>query len=233
MISCHDVTKSYRGRTVVDHVTFDVPAGQVTGFLGPNGSGKTTTMRGILGLTGLDSGTVVVETDTAAVPGSRPLGATLDCMGFRRELRIEHALDAVGRRHGATTPPRELLEQVGLDDPRMRVGELSLGMMQRLRIAAALVVPARALVLDEPLNGLDPDGVRWVRGLVREHADAGGAVLVSSHLLNEAERLVDRVVVIHRGSIIAENTLQGFTQHHASLEDAFFASTARTTGDRA
>lgn len=225
MISCHALSKSYGRKRVVHHATFDVPAGRITGLLGPNGSGKTTILKAILGLTSA-SGQVVVEPDPEAMTwASRPVGVAMDITGFRQELRLGDTLRAIGLRHGVQVDAKALLERVGLPDPAQRVGTLSLGMTQRLRIAAALAVPPAALILDEPLNGLDPEGIRWMRRLLREHADRGGAVLFSSHLLNEAERIVDDVVLIHRGHVIANRALGEFVPDGSTLEDQFFAET--------
>ena len=229
MISCHRLRKTYGSTVAVDDVSFDVPAGQVTGLLGPNGSGKTTILKGILGLTDLE-GDVVVDPGSAASGAGRSVGASLDVTGFRRELRARDVLAAAAIRHGIRPDPDPLLRRVGLDEPRQRVGTMSLGMTQRLRIAMALVVPPAALVLDEPLNGLDPQGIRWVRSLLAEHVDRGGSVLFSSHLLNEAERIVDRVVILDRGRVLAEGPLVTFAGDGVSLEDAFFATTTPDRG---
>jgi ABC-2 type transport system ATP-binding protein len=230
MISCHHLRKTYGRRTVVDDVSFDVPAGQITGLLGPNGSGKTTILKGILGLTRMDGGEIVVDPSTMDVTCGRPVGASLDITGFRREMRLRDVVRGAGMRHGRDVDADALLRHVGLTDPRQRVGTLSLGMTQRLRIAMALVVPPCVLVLDEPLNGLDPQGIRWFRGLLREHADAGGAVLLSSHLLNEAERIVDKVVVIDGGVVRAEGPLTSYVGPGSTLEDSFFATTLAPEG---
>ncbi len=224
MISCHGLRKSYRGRAVVDEVSFDVPAGQITGLLGPNGSGKTTTLKGILGLTRMDAGQVVVDTSGARLSCRRPMGAALDITGFRRETRIGDVVRVAALRYGHRVDSTSVLQQVGLTDPRQRVATLSLGMTQRLRLAMALLVPPCVLVLDEPLNGLDPQGIRWLRSVLREHADAGGAVLFSSHLLNEAEQIVDRVVILDAGRVRAQGPLSQIVGD-GRLEDSFFATT--------
>lgn len=225
MISCHHLRKSYRKRLVVDDVSFDVPAGQITGLLGPNGSGKTTILKGVLGLTRMDSGDVIIDPSAAEMGCERPVGASLDITGFRGETRIHDVIEVCAIRHGRPINPDQLLNHVGLTDTRQRVATLSLGMIQRLRIAMALVLPPCVLVLDEPLNGLDPQGVRWFRSLLRGHADRGGAVLLSSHLLNEAERIVDKVVVIEHGVVRAEGPLSSYVGPGSTLEDAFFATT--------
>lgn len=226
MISCHQLRKSYGHRVVVDDVSFDVPSGQITGLLGPNGSGKTTILKAILGLTSVEGSVVVDPRMAAAGSARRPVGASLDITGFRKEMRLRDVVRAAGMRHAERVDPEALLRRVGLTDPAQRVGTLSLGMTQRLRIAMALVVPPAGLILDEPLNGLDPAGIRWLRQLLRDHVDRGGAVLFSSHLLNEAERIVDKVVIIEHGTVKAEGQLGAFTGDGASLEDAFFATTS-------
>lgn len=225
MISCHGLRKAYGSTLAVDDVSFDVPVGQVTGLLGPNGSGKTTILKGILGLTDME-GDIVVDPSAAGGGARRAIGAALDITGFRREMRIRDVVTTTAIRLGERVDADAALARVGLTEPRQRVGTLSLGMTQRLRIAVALVVQPAALVLDEPLNGLDPQGIRWVRSLLTEHVEGGGAVLFSSHLLNEAEKIVDRVVVLQHGSVVAEGPLASFAAPGTSLEDAFLASTS-------
>lgn len=224
MISCHGLRKTYGAVRAVDDVSFDVPLGQVTGLLGPNGSGKTTILKGILGLTDVE-GRIVVDPSAAGSGARRAVGAALDITGFRKEMRIRDVITATAIRLGEEVDADAALDRVGLPDPRQRVGTLSLGMVQRLRIAVALVVPPAALILDEPLNGLDPQGIRWVRSLLADHVERGGAVLFSSHLLNEAEKIVDRVVVLQHGALVAEGPLASFARPGTSLEDAFFSTT--------
>jgi len=196
----------------VDHLTFDVPVGSVTGFLGPNGAGKTTTLRMVLGL-------AVPSDGEARVLGVRygrleqPLahvGAALETTGFHpgRTARAHLRIACV---QGGLDPARvdAVLALSGMTQfADMKVRGYSLGMKQRLAFATALLGEPQVLVLDEPANGLDPAGVAWLRGFLRRFADDGGAVLVSSHLLSEIAEVADRVVVIDRGALIAEDTVE-------------------------
>jgi ABC-2 type transport system ATP-binding protein len=207
-IEIHDLTKRY-GRTVaVDRLSFEVEAGRVTGFVGPNGAGKSTTMRLILGLDGPNSG-------EARVGGKRyrdlpaPLvevGALLDAGATHPGRRARSHLLWLARSN--RLPARrvdEVLELVGLSAAaRKRTGGFSLGMAQRLGIAAALLGDPPVLIFDEPVNGLDPDGIRWIRVFLRSLADEGRAVLVSSHLMSELEGIADELVVIGRGRLISQ-----------------------------
>src|SRR5690606_23293304 len=208
MIVVQDLTKRYGGRTVVDRVSFTCEPGTVTGFLGPNGAGKSTTLRMLCGLTAPDAGTAtiggVAYTDLPN-PG-REVGVLLDASAQHRgrtgreTLRLSAAILGVAR-----TRVDELLALVGLTDAAdRRVGGYSLGMRQRLGIAHALLGDPRVLVLDEPANGLDPEGIYWLRTLLRQFADRGGTVLLSSHLLREVEAVADRLVVVNKGRIVAD-----------------------------
>lgn len=227
VISCHQISRSYRGREVVHEVTFDVPAGQVTGLLGPNGAGKTTVLKGLLGLTTMSAGTIA-QAEAPDRGFDRLVGSALDIAGFRAESRIRDVAQSYLTRLGADDDPVELLERVGLTDVRQRVGTLSQGMRQRLRVAMAVAGRPQVLVLDEPLNGLDPGGILWLRHLLRDHVDAGGAVLFSTHLLNEAERIVDRIVVLDHGRVLASGPVSTVVPAGTGLEECFFALT--TTG---
>ncbi|GGM21227.1 ABC transporter ATP-binding protein [Promicromonospora citrea] len=230
MIQIDDLTKRRGPRTVLDRVSFTAEPGQVTAFLGPNGAGKSSTLRILLGLDRPDGGTARV----AGVPYRRlryPLrtvGSMLDGPGAHRSRTARDHLRWVARTHGI--PVRrvdEVLAQVGLAEAaRVRVGRLSLGTGQRLGLAAALLGEPEVLVLDEPVNGLDPDGIRWIRDLLRAHADAGGTVLLSSHLMGEVAGVADDLVVIADGRIVAAGPLDRVTAGYRSLEDAFFALTA-------
>ncbi|MGY1601849.1 ABC transporter ATP-binding protein [Geodermatophilus sp. SYSU D00815] len=208
MITVSGLTKQYGTRTVVDDVSFALEPGTVTGFLGPNGAGKTTTMRMMTGLVPATSGTALVDGRPYADlpnPGA-VMGTLLDASAVhpgrsgRTHLRL--LADTIG------VPARrvdEVLELVGLADAaRRRVGGYSLGMRQRLGIAGALLADPPVLVFDEPANGLDPEGIRWMRDLLRGHAARGGTVLLSSHLLGEVEHTVDRLLVIGSGRIVAD-----------------------------
>ncbi|RBY92543.1 ABC transporter ATP-binding protein [Blastococcus sp. TF02A-30] len=208
MITVSGLTKEYGERTVVDDVSFALEPGTVTGFLGPNGAGKTTTMRMMTGLVPATSGTATVDGrryDQLPNPGA-VVGTLLDAGAMhpgrtgRTHLRL--LATAVG------VPPSrvdDVLAAVGLADAASRrLGGYSLGMRQRLGIAGALLADPPVLVFDEPVNGLDPEGIRWMRDLLRGHAARGGTVLLSSHLLGEVEHTVDRLLVIGGGRIVAD-----------------------------
>jgi len=208
MITVSGLTKKYGDRTVVDDVSFTLEPGTVTGFLGPNGAGKTTTMRMITGLVPASAGSALVDgRPYAAVsnPGS-VMGTLLDAGAVhpgrtgRTHLRL--LADAIGV---PASRVDEVLELVGLPDAAgRRIKGYSLGMRQRLGIAGALLADPPVLMFDEPANGLDPEGIRWMRGLLRGHAARGGTVLQSSHLLGEVEHTVDRLLVIGAGRIVAD-----------------------------
>ena len=214
-ISVQGLTKRFGDVLAVDHLTFDVDPGTVTGFLGPNGAGKTTTLRMLLGLVAPTSGTATIDGRPyrELADPVRRVGAVLEASGFhpgrsaRDHLRV--LATAAGLPSGRVG---EVLGQVGLTGAgRRRVGGFSLGMRQRLGLAAALLGDPEVLVLDEPANGLDPEGVRWLRDLVRGLADQGRTVLVSSHLLAEVAQTVDQVVIIDRGRLVARSSLAALT----------------------
>ncbi|MDI5941659.1 ATP-binding cassette domain-containing protein [Micromonospora sp. PTRAS2] len=215
MIEARRLTRVYGGRPVVDTVTFTVEPGRVTGFLGLNGSGKTTTLRMLLGLVRPTSGVALVDGRPyrELVHPLRQVGAVVEqgaChpgQTGRAHLRTQAILAGAGQARADL-----LLERVGLAEAAdRRAGGYSLGMRQRLSIATALLGDPPVLVLDEPGNGLDPAGIAWLRGLLRDHARAGGTVLVSSHLLAEVAQLVDDVVVIARGRVLRQAPLARFT----------------------
>jgi ABC-2 type transport system ATP-binding protein len=208
MITVSGLTKKYGDRTVVDHVSFELEPGTVTGFLGPNGAGKTTTMRMITGLVPASSGTGLLDgRPYAAVPNpGSVMGTLLDAGAVhpgrtgRTHLRL--LADSLGV---PASRVNEVLDLVGLSDAGgRRIRGYSLGMRQRLGIAGALLADPPVLMFDEPANGLDPEGIRWMRGLLRGHAARGGTVLLSSHLLGEVEHTVDRLLVIGNGRIVAD-----------------------------
>ena len=212
MISVENLTKRYgSGPASVDDVSFGCVPGTVTGFLGPNGAGKSTTLRALCGLTPPTSGRATIgDVRYADLPNpGRVVGVMLDAAAQhpgrsgRETMWLAAKLLGVPR-----SQADETLERVGLAGAeRRRVREYSLGMRQRLGIAAALLGDPSVLVLDEPANGLDPEGIRWMRGLLRDFAAAGGTVLVSSHLLREVEATVDRLVIIDGGRIVAQGTM--------------------------
>jgi ABC-2 type transport system ATP-binding protein len=212
MITVENLTKSYgSGRPSVDDVSFSCAPGTVTGFLGPNGAGKSTTLRALVGLTPPTSGRVTVAgVRYADLPNpGRVAGVMLDASAQhpgrtgRETLRLAAML--LGIPQGRADA---MLERVGLQGAeKRRVKDYSLGMRQRLGIGQALLGDPSVLILDEPANGLDPEGIRWMRGLLRDFAAGGGTVLVSSHLLREVEATADRLVVIDHGRVVAQGTM--------------------------
>jgi ABC-2 type transport system ATP-binding protein len=229
-LTVRGLTKRYGGRAAVDDLTFDVRPGTVTGFLGPNGSGKSTTMRLILGLARPDAGTALI----GGVPYRslrwplRTVGSVLEARAFQRGragrahlLALAAAGDIPARRVD------EVLSDVGLADAAgRRAGGYSLGMAQRLSLAAALLGDPQVLVLDEPLNGLDPAGVHWMRSLLRSLAARGRTVLVSSHLISEMTLTADRLIVIGNGRLLADTIASELAARAGgSLENAFLALT--------
>jgi ABC-2 type transport system ATP-binding protein len=211
MIIVDSLTKTYGGFTAVDHVTFRAEPGRVTGFLGPNGAGKSTTMRILVGLTPASSGTTtVLGRRYADLPNpGREIGVLLDASA-QHAGRTGREILTLAQRTMRVPRSRvdEMLDLVSLtdDESGRRVRDYSLGMRQRLGIATALIGDPEVLVLDEPANGLDPAGIRWMRDLLRGYADQGGTVLLSSHLLHEIEVVADDLVVIGNGRIVAAGT---------------------------
>ncbi|WP_116450230.1 ABC transporter ATP-binding protein [Blastococcus litoris] len=208
MIEVRGLTKQYGAVRAVDDLTFDVAPGTVTGFLGPNGAGKSTTMRMILGLDRPTAGRALVAGrpfDRLGEP-LRVAGALLDAQAVHPGRSGRDHLRVAARTQGiAVRRVDEVIEQVGLGPAaRRRVKGYSLGMRQRLGIATALLGDPAVLLFDEPMNGLDLDGVRWIRRLVRELADEGRTVLLSSHLMSEMEQTADHLVIIGRGRLIAD-----------------------------
>ena len=207
-IEVRGLTKRYGGTVAVDDLSFEVGAGRVTGFVGPNGAGKSTTMRVLLGLDAPDAGDVLVggrRYRDLAAPLTE-VGALLDAGATHPGRRARSHLLWLARSN--RLPARrvdDVLELVGLASAgRKRTGGFSLGMAQRLGIAAAMLGDPPVLVFDEPVNGLDPDGIRWIRGFLRGLADEGRTVFVSSHLMSELEGVADELVVIGRGRLIAQ-----------------------------
>ncbi|GHH72919.1 multidrug ABC transporter ATP-binding protein [Streptomyces sulfonofaciens] len=229
MIEVRNLTKAY-GRTVaVDALGFEVRPGSVTGFLGPNGSGKSTTMRMIMGLDRPDTGEARIGGRAyrdLAWP-LREVGALLEARTFHPGRSAHHHLAALAAAGGiASRRVGEVLETVGLSAvAHRRAGKYSLGTAQRLGIAAALLGDPAVLLFDEPVNGLDPQGVRWIRNLMRSLAAEGRTVLLSSHLIAEMALTADHLVVIGRGRLLADTTVRELTRGGGSLEEAFFRLT--------
>jgi ABC-2 type transport system ATP-binding protein len=222
MIEAHELTKRYGEKTAVDGISFTIAPGSVTGFLGPNGAGKSTTMRMVLGLDRPTSGSVLVggRPFASLAEPLRAAGALLDAQAVHPGRSGRDHLRVAARTHGM--PVRrvdEVIEQVGLGPAaRRRVKGYSLGMRQRLGIASALLGDPAVLLFDEPMNGLDLDGVRWIRRLVRGLADEGRTVLLSSHLMSEMEQTADHLVIIGAGRLIADASMaQVMRGGHAHL----------------
>lgn len=219
-IDIQDLTKEYGTRRAVDHLTFRVEPGRVTGFLGPNGAGKSTTMRLVLGLDRPTSGTATIGGRGYATLDEplRQVGALLDAGAAhgsrtaRDHLRVLAASNRIPNRR-----VDEVLEETGLASvARRRTKTYSLGMRQRLGIAAALLGDPEVVMLDEPSNGLDPEGIIWIRELLRRLAGEGRTVLVSSHLMNETASFADHLVVLGRGRLLADTPMREFI--HARVE---------------
>jgi len=211
MITVENLTKTYGHYTAVDDVTFACQPGQVTGFLGPNGAGKTTTMRIIAGLTPPSGGHARIEDhryEDIPNPGTQ-VGVLLDASAQHAGRTGREVLTIGAQTMGLpTSRVDEMLELVSLTprESKRRVRNYSLGMRQRLGIAHALLGDPRVLILDEPANGLDPAGIHWMRGLLREYANDGGTVMLSSHLLHEVQIIADELIVIGHGKIVAQGS---------------------------
>ena len=211
MISLHGVTKRYGDITAVDDLTLELAPGTVTGFLGPNGAGKSTTMRMIMGLDSPTSGEALIGGRRYAEldPPLRTIGALLDAKAVHPARSGRDHLRAMARSQGIPfSRVEEVLALTGMTDAaRRRAGTYSLGMSQRLGIAGALLGDPQVLMLDEPVNGLDPDGVRWIRILLSSLAAEGRTVFISSHLMSEMERTADRLIVLGKGRLIADESM--------------------------
>ncbi|GAA4834509.1 ABC transporter ATP-binding protein [Garicola koreensis] len=208
MITAENLYKRYGSRTAVDGISFELKPGRVTGFLGPNGSGKSTTMRMAVGLDSPTSGSITVAGRPYAKHAAplRTVGAVLDAGATHPGRTGRQHLKVLAATHGISAKRVEaMIELTGLGDAaRRRIKGYSLGMNQRLGIAAALLGDPAVLIFDEPVNGLDPEGVRWVRQLARQMAAEGRTVFVSSHLMSEMSQTADDLIVLGRGSIIAD-----------------------------
>jgi ABC-2 type transport system ATP-binding protein len=229
VIEVRGLTKRFGPVLAVDQLSFAVEPGEVVGFLGPNGAGKTTTLRMLLGLVRPDAGTATIN--GSSYPDlPEPLhqvGAVLEASSFhpgrtaRNHLRLQALAGEADR-----SRIDDVLELTGLTDAAdRRVGGYSLGMRQRLGLATALLTDPELLILDEPTNGLDPEGVRWLRDLLRGMAAEGATVLVSSHILAEVAHTVDSVVILDRGRLVAQSSLAELTDGEQNLEDAFLKLT--------
>lgn len=225
MITAEGLTKRFGDKTAVDSASFTVQTGKVTGFLGPNGAGKSTTMRMIVGLDAPTAGAVAIDGKSYGSFRSplTEVGALLDAKAVHTGRSARDHLRVMAATHGI--PRRrvdEVIELAGLTSvARKRAGKFSLGMGQRLGIASALLGDPHTLILDEPVNGLDPEGVRWVRGFVRALAAEGRTVLLSSHLMSEMSLTADHVIVLGRGRVLADapidRLVQDWTQRGVSV----------------
>ncbi len=221
MIEVCGLTKTYGAQRAVDELSFTAPAGKVTGFLGPNGAGKTTTSRCLLGLAEPTSGLALIDgrryRDLASP--RRRVGAVLESGGFHPARTGRNHLRVIARAAGLDVARIEpLLDVVGLGAAAdRRVGGYSLGMRQRLGLATAMLGDPEVVVLDEPANGLDPEGVSWVRRILRIWADEGRTMLVASHVLAEIGQVVDRVVIIRAGKLVAETDIAELTASRVTV----------------
>jgi ABC-2 type transport system ATP-binding protein len=219
MIEVHELTKRYGAKTAVDNLTFTVKPGIVTGFLGPNGAGKSTTMRMILGLDRPTSGTATINGCPYAEHTAplKQVGALLDAKAVHTGRSAYHHLLAMAATTGVPrTRVDEVIDIVGLHEvARKRAGAFSLGMGQRLGIASALLADPEVLILDEPVNGLDPEGILWIRHLMRGLAAQGRTVFVSSHLMSEMALTAEHLVVVGRGKLIADVSVAEFIEQAA------------------
>jgi ABC-2 type transport system ATP-binding protein len=221
MIEARGLTKRYGGTVAVDNLSFSVAPGKITGFLGPNGAGKTTTMRLILGLDRPTSGTVTVDGRpfTQVAQPMRQVGALLDAKALHGgRSAYNHLLCVAQSNNLPASRVKEVLALVGLTDvAKRRARGFSLGMGQRLGIAAALLGDPKILMFDEPVNGLDPEGILWIRNLMKALAAEGRTVFVSSHLMSEMENTADHLLVIGRGKLIADCTVDEFIASNSQL----------------
>ncbi|MGA5502141.1 ABC transporter ATP-binding protein [Streptomyces umbrinus] len=234
MIEARELTKRYGDKTVVDNLSFTVKPGEVTGFLGPNGAGKSTTMRMVVGLDSADGGSVTVNgRPYARHPAPlHEIGSLLEAKSVHPGRTAFNHLMALAYTHGiARGRVDEVIELAGLTSVAgKRVGAFSLGMGQRLGIAAALLGDPAIVMLDEPVNGLDPEGVLWVRNLLRRLADEGRAVMLSSHLMSETAQIADHLVIIGRGRLLVDTTVDDFIRDAGS--GGVKVATADTAGLR-
>ena len=225
-IEIRDVTKTFKEGDILKNVSFTAEEGEVTAFLGPNGAGKSSTLRILLGLDRPSSGTALIG-GKKYCDIERPLltvGASFDGVGAPSDRTVFQHLKIAAASNGINfSRISEVLSTTDIEHKRYsKIGNLSLGEGQRLGIATALLGNPQYLILDEPTNGLDPSGIRWFRNFIREQANAGKTVLLSSHILSEVEAVTDRVVFINKGSIITSGTLHDIMNGFDNLEDVFF-----------
>jgi ABC-2 type transport system ATP-binding protein len=229
-IEVSGLRKRFGDIQALDGITFTVAAGAVTGFVGPNGAGKSTTMRVILGLDSVDAGSALIggRRYASLTHPMRHVGSLLDAGALQPSRSGRNHLLWIARSQRLpASRVDEVIELVGLDKvARRKAGGYSLGMRQRLGIAAAMLGDPPILIMDEPFNGMDPEGIIWMRGFLRDLAAEGRAVLVSSHLLSELPDVADHVVVIGRGRVLADATIAELTAGRSSLEDVYLRLTS-------
>lgn len=235
LLTINNLVKHRGTQEILSGISFKAKPGRVTGFLGPNGAGKSSTLRILLGLDRATSGSALINGKPFAKLHNplATVGAALDGFGAHRMRTGRAHLRWIARASGLSrSRVEEVLEIVGLTNVAgKRIGNYSLGMGKRLGMAAALLGDPKILILDEPVNGLDPEGIRWIRTFLRERAESGNTVLLSSHLMGELEETVDDVVIINHGKIVANGTLKEVIGNHSTLEEAFFALTSKHAGD--
>lgn len=235
LLTINNLVKRRGAHVILSGINFNASPGRVTGFLGPNGAGKSSTLRILLGLDRATSGSALINGKPFAQLHNplATVGAALDGFGAHRMRTGRAHLRWIARAAGLSrSRVEEVLKAVGLTHAAdIRVGSYSLGMGRRLGIAAALLGDPQILILDEPVNGLDPEGIRWIRTFLRERAESGNTVLLSSHLLGELAEIVDDVVIINHGTIVTDGTLKEVIGNHSTLEEAFFALTSDHAGD--
>ena len=229
-IQVRDLRKSFRGRNRVNNVSFDVPAGTVLGLLGPNGAGKTTTLRAMLELISRDGGdTLFFGVPYSALQNpAQKIGVVLDAGGLHPARTGRQHLTIAAARAGVSSSRVDVvLREVGMtSDADRRAGGYSLGMRQRIAIAASILGEPQLLIMDEPSNGLDPTGMRWLREMLRAFAAAGGTVVLSSHLLSDIQEIADRVVVVDEGRVVAQARMDDVLADPAgTLEDYYLGVT--------
>ncbi|MDR1473340.1 MAG: ATP-binding cassette domain-containing protein [Lactobacillales bacterium] len=234
-ITIEKLSKKFKDKLAIDFLTFTAKSGKVTGFLGANGAGKTTTIRILLGLVKPTTGKALID-GIAYVNIKNPLtlvGAMIDSKAYHKQRTAYNHLHFIAAAAGLPKKRVEIvLEMTGLASvAKKKIGDFSLGMTQRLGIAAALLGNPKNLILDEPVNGLDPEGIIWIRELCKAYASKGNTVLISSHLMSEVENTVDDVVIIGKGKLLAKGSLKDILKAHESskLEEVFLNLTKNST----
>ena len=228
-IKIDKLCKSYGSKRILSDISFEAKKGRITAFLGPNGAGKSTTMRILLGLDRATSGTALIDGMAYSKwkEPVRKVGASFDGVGSPNDRSVYQHLRIIAASAGIRKSRiDEVLEITGITHKRSsKVGNLSLGEGQRLGIAAALIGDPEFLILDEPTNGLDPSGIRWFRGFIKDQARSGKTVLLSSHMLSEVQAVTNDVVIINHGKIVSKGSLDNVMEDISSLEDLFFKLT--------